>query len=230
MLVTIHQPNYMPWPGFFHKWMTSDVFVILDTVQYHKNEWQNRNRIKTVQGACWLTVPVHYRFPQRIVEVTIADTPWARKHCGTIEQAYAKAPYFDAYWPEILRLLQQTWSNLADMNTALIRLLGGFVGCRAPLYRSSEMDVDEEDPSMRLVRLTRALGGDGYLSGQEGRHYLDTGCFPEHGVDLWFQRVEPPVYPQLHGEFIPYLSVLDLLFNVGPEAARVIRSMGGVSR
>ena len=230
MLVTIHQPNYMPWPGFFHKWMTSDAFVILDSVQYHKNDWQNRNRIKTAQGAHWLTVPVHYRFPQCINEVMVADTPWARKHCASVEQAYAQAPYFDAYWPEIASLLRQGWKNLAEMNMALIRLLGGFVDCRAPLHVASEMDVQEEDSSMRLVRLTKALGGDAYLSGQEGKHYLDTACFPAHGVELWFQRVEPPVYPQLHGEFIPYLSVLDLLFNVGPEAARVIRDMGGVNR
>jgi len=228
MLVTIHQPNYLPWTGFFHKWLLADAFVILDTVQYHKNEWQNRNRIKTAQGAQWLTVPVHYQFPQRIDEVEIAGLGWVRKQVTAIEQAYAKAPYLDHYWPEIRTLLLRDWQHISRLNTRLIRQLGEMLGCTAPLYLASEMRTSEEEPTKRLIALTRELEGTAYLSGREGRNYLRQEAFAAASLELWFQEAEAPRYPQLHGAFISHLSVIDLLFNVGPDAAAVIRKMGGI--
>lgn len=226
MLVTIHQPNYMPWPGFFNKWMLADAFVILDTVQYHKNEWQNRNRIKTAQGAAWITVPVTYRFPERINEVGIAAGPWARKQVAMIEQAYAKAPYLDEFWSPIRELLIQPHDRVSDLNIALIRLLGDILGCTAPLHVASEMAVACDEQSGRLIEICRQLGGSGYLSGQEGRNYLDRTAFDEAGISLWFQQAAAPHYPQLHGDFISHLSVIDMLFNVGNEAKALVREMG----
>jgi len=230
VLVTIHQPNYMPWPGFFHKWLISDAFVILDTVQYHKNEWQNRNRIKGVNGAQWLTVPVSYSFPQSIAEVAIATPNWARKQIAAIEQAYARAPYVDDYWPELRALLEQPWQKIAELNTAVIRKLGEMLACNAPLHIASQMATDSSDPSGRLISLCRELGGDAYLSGREGRGYLQPQQFSQAGVDLWFQEVEAPVYPQLHGPFISHLSVIDMLFNVGPATPETILTMGDKKR
>jgi hypothetical protein len=230
MLVTIHQPNYLPWSGFFHKWMLADAFVILDTVQYHKNEWQNRNRIKTANGPQWITVPVGYRFPQRIDEVTISGDAWVRKQARAIEQAYAKAPYLDDYWPELRAILSRDWQHIARLNSRLIRAVGEMLGCTAPLHIASEMATCEEDPTERLIQLTRELGGDAYLSGREGRNYLQQEAFSAAGLELWFQEAEAPVYPQLHGEFVSHLSVIDLLFNVGPDAAEVIRKMGEIAR
>lgn len=227
MLVTIHQPNYLPWPGFFHKWLISDAFIILDTVQYHKNEWQNRNRIKAVGGAQWVTVPVSYRFPQTIGEVGIAQPNRARKQIAAIEQAYAKAPYTDDYWPQLREVMEQPWEKIADLNIAIIRTLGGMLGCKAPLYLASEMAVVSDDPTQRLISLCRELDGDGYLSGSEGRNYLERERFTDAGIDLWFQEVEAPCYPQLHGGFISHLSVIDMLFNMGPEASGMILRMGG---
>jgi len=124
MLVTIHQPNYLPWPGFFNKWLQSDIFVILDTVQFHKNDWQNRNRIKTANGVLWLSVPVHFKFPDAISYVNIANDRWARKQIASIEQSYGKLPFFSAYWPEIRDVLAAPWTGLSEMNVALIRILG----------------------------------------------------------------------------------------------------------
>jgi len=230
MLVTIHQPNYLPWPGFFNKWMQSDAFVILDTVQFHKNDWQNRNRIKSINGASWLSVPVHFHFPDAISEVQIADMNWAKKQMSSIRQSYAKAPFFAAYWPEIEAILSAQWRSLRDMNMALIRLLGRMLGCHAPLYMASDLPVTEQDPTMRLIALCRLLQADGYLSGSEGRNYLLQHRFREHDIALWFQHATAPVYPQLHGDFIPYLSVIDLLFNVGDEATKTVREMGGKVR
>ncbi len=226
MLVTIHQPNYLPWPGFFHKWLISDAFVILDTVQYHKNEWQNRNRIKTAQGAQWVTVPVAYRFPQTIMEVTVAQPNWARKQIAAIEQAYAKAPYIDACWPRLREVLQQPYEKIADLNIAVIRLLGEMLGCEAPLHLASAMETVSDDPTRRLISLCEELDGDGYLSGREGRGYLEKEKFSDAGIELWFQEVEAPRYPQLHGDFISHLSVVDMLFNVGPATSEMILRMG----
>jgi len=227
-LITIHQPNYMPWSGFFHKWMLADVFVILDTVQFHKNEWQNRNQIKTAQGAQWITVPVTYRFPQTIQEVGIAPSNWAKKQIASIEQAYAKAPYFAQSWAPIKSILQQKHTRLPPLNTALIQALGKQLGCTAPLVIASDLPVQQDDPSQRLIDICQHLEGDAYLSGAEGRNYLQTQAFKQAGLDLFFQDVKPPTYPQQHGDFIPYLSALDVLLNIGDDAQTVIREMGGM--
>jgi len=224
--ITIHQPNFLPWPGFFHKWANADAMLLLDTVQYEKNEWQNRNRIKTAQGVKWITVPVNYRYPQKICEVGIADQRWQRKLCGGIEQAYARAPYIEDYWPQIRQILYQPYDLLRDLNTALIHLVGGFLGCSAPLYMASDLGVENTDPTGRLLELCAVLGGDAYLSGQEGRAYLNSNAFASRGLSLYFQAVEAPVYPQLHGDFVSHLSILDLLFNVGQEASVVVKNMG----
>lgn len=216
----------MPWSGFFHKWMLADSFVILDTVQYHKNEWQNRNQLKTAQGKQWVTVPVTYRFPQRIKEVGIAPGPWAKKQISSIEQAYAKAPYFEAYWPPIKMVLQTPYTLLADLNVTLIQTMGKQLGCTAPLLRASDLPIIQQDPTQRLIEICSFLGGDTYLSGAEGRNYLQTEAFQKAELSLVFQEVAPPSYTQIHGEFVPYLSALDVLFNIGESAHAVIRKMG----
>jgi len=227
-LITIHQPNYLPWPGFFHKWMISDAFIILDTVQYHKNEWQNRNRIKTPQGTQWLTVPVTYRFPQSIQQVGIATTPWARKQLAAIEQNYAKAPYLANYLPALRDVLNQPWQSLSALNVEMIRVLGAMVGCEAPLLLASEMAGVSDDPTQRLIDLCQSLGGTAYLSGSEGRNYLQQSVFQDAGLKLYFQSVQAPCYPQLHGEFISHLSLLDLLFHCGDASKDIIHAMGGM--
>jgi len=230
VLVAIHQPNYLPWPGFFHKWMLSDAFVVLDTVQFSKNDWQNRNRIKASHGVQWLTVPVRYQFPARLADVKIAPGPWARKHRATLAQAYGKAPYSAAYSEVIDNILSQPWCHLCELNIRLIRELGAMLGCKAPLYVASQMQTQADEPSRRLVMLCRELGATAYLSGVEGRKYLDTEEFDQAGVELWFQEAKPPVYPQLYGEFISHLSVVDLLFNVGSGAGKMISKMGRMVR
>ncbi len=229
--ITIHQPNYLPWPGFFHKWMVADALVVLDTVQYHKNEWQNRNRIKGCNGVQWVTTPVHYDFGQRIMDVDIASTNWAKKQIGAISQAYARAPYFDRYWPPLHELLLQAadqgWT-LSRLNSAVIALLGAQLGCTAPLHIASQMESASEEPTKRLIELCHQLNGDSYLSGAEGRNYLQRELFAREGMELCFQQVEAPVYPQLHGAFVSHLSAIDLLYNVGEQAEEIVRNMGEV--
>ncbi|MDX8389202.1 MAG: WbqC family protein [Mariprofundaceae bacterium] len=227
-LIAIHQPNYLPWPGFFHKWFISDAFVLLDTVQFHKNEWQNRNQIKSAHGVQWLTVPVTYRFPQTIDNVGIHASPWARKQCAAIEQAYRKTPFFELYWFELRELLLGDWQLLSQLNIAIIRWLGEKLQCKQPLHIASEFDVQAEDPTKRLIAICQTLGGDAYLSGVEGKNYLEDSSFSDVGINLYFQKVEAPVYAQLHGDFISHLSVVDMLFNVGAAQSIVlIEQMGG---
>jgi len=225
--VAIHQPNFLPWPGFFHKWMHADCLILLDTVQFEKNEFQNRNRIKTAHGVIWLTVPVHYRFPMRIAEVRIVPGPWPKKHRRTIEQAYAKAKAFSEVWPQLAPLWEDVPVLLRDFNLRLLRKIGAMLGCPMQVCLASELGVDDPDPSRRLVRLIKAVGGKVYLAGAGAKNYMALEPFAEAGIEVRLQRVTPPVYEQLHGEFVPFLSVLDLLLNTGKEAARIVRTMGG---
>ncbi len=227
-IVTIHQPNYMPWSGFFHKWLMADVFVILDTVQFHKNDWQNRNRIKTAQGEQWLTVPVNYRFPQKIEDVTIMQNNWVKKQCASIEQAYARSPYLTEYWSPVKDILQRQHLKLADLNIEIIAVMGKMLGCTAPLYLASALNIKNDDPSQRLITITKHFQSNHYLSGSEGRNYLNNKAFSDAGISLLFQSVQPPVYPQFHGAFIPSLSALDVLLNIGEDARELIANMGGM--
>ncbi len=227
-IISIHQPNYLPWSGFFHKWLLADTFVILDNVQYHKNEWQNRNQIKTAQGKTWLTVPVTYRFPQRIEEVEIMPNHWAKKQMSSISQAYAKAPFFHDYWPGLQVILQNQQLRLVDLNCQIIRYLGQALGCTAPLHLASSLSLKHSEPTARLIEICQCFAADTYLSGAEGRNYLQTAAFSHANINLTFQHISPIIYPQLHGEFIPYLSVLDVLFNLGEDAQGVILNMGGM--
>ena len=219
-----HQPQYLPWLGFFDKLDQADVFVLLDNVQFKKNEWQNRNRIKTAAGWQWITVPVRHKFPQTIAEVEVnEDAPWRRKHLAAIDSNYAKAPYFDEVRPLIAPTLETAWSHLAPLNVELIRGLAATLGIDTRTALGSEVDA-REDPTLRLLDLCERFGADTYLSGAGARDYLDVGAFEEAGVAVRFQEFEHPVYPQLFGEFEPSLSAVDLLMNCGRESFSIIES------
>ena len=168
-VVAIHQPQFLPWLGYFDKLDRSDVFCLLDTVQYKKNEFQNRNRIKTADGWQWLTVPVTYRFPQRIYEVGVNQTvDWQRKHLQALKTNYSKAPYFGTYIARFEEFYQQSYELLAEVNVACIRLLMDLLGLKSKVVLSSSLQVETEDPTLRLVEICQALDGDTYLSGRDG--------------------------------------------------------------
>jgi hypothetical protein len=153
-VVAIHQPQYLPWLGYFDKLDRCDVFCLLDTVQYKKNEFQNRNRIKTVDGWQWLTVPVTYRFPQRIYEVGVNQTvDWQRKHLQALKTNYSKAPHFGTYIARFEEFYQQSYEMLADANVACIRLLMDLLGLKSKVVLSSSLQVQTEDPTLRLVEI-----------------------------------------------------------------------------
>ena len=227
MKVAIHQPHYLPWLGYFAKWAAADRFIFLDTVQYEKNGWQNRNRVKMAAGPRWLTVPIHARLGTPMREVTI-DTaqPWRERHLRAIEQAYAKAPELGRYRDALAAFYRQDWDRLAPLAMASSRWLAGALGVATPAVLASELVVEgtgaADDATARLVALCRAVGADTYLAGQDGARYMDTQRFVAAGIAVQAQRYEHPVYGQLHGEFAPFLSALDLLLTHGDEALAIL--------
>jgi hypothetical protein len=222
--VAIHQPHYLPWLGYFAKWAAADLFIMLDVVQYEKNGWQNRNRVKTRDGARWLTVPVHARLGTSISDVEVdGSQPWPARHLRTIEQAYAPAPWLGLYRDDLARLYATPWTRLAPLGGASARWLADAVGITTPCRLASELGVTDTDPTGRLVALCRAVGADTYLAGADGVRYMDLSRFEAAGIAVLAQRYDHPVYPQIHGDFVPFLSALDLLLSAGNQALSIIR-------
>lgn len=224
MKVAIHQPQYLPWLGHFAKLAAADCWIFLDTVQYEKNGWQNRNRIKTPRGAQWLTVPVQARLGTLIRDIPI-DTaqPWARRHVQALRVNYARAPHFARYFPELDRLLQRPWRLLADLNAEVTRFLAEALGLSRRMLRASKLSGTQADPTGRLVDLCRAVGADTYLAGQDGARYMDLDQFRASRIAVLVQGYEHPTYAQLHGDFLPFLSVVDLLLNHGESSLQILR-------
>ena len=219
------QPGYLPWLGFFDQLQRSDCFIFYDDVQYDKNGWRNRNRIKSSAGEPhWLTVPVRiHNLTQRLNETEIDDrAPWPRKHVRTIRQFYAKAPYLNSYLPELEDLLLgRNWQLLCELDFAVIKLMCKWLGLERETMRSSELPVSG-DRSERLVNFCRHLQANNYLSGNAAQDYLDVQSFASNGIDVEWQNYKHPTYPQQHGAFTPFLSALDLVLNCGEASAGII--------
>lgn len=230
MKIGILQPSYLPWLGFFEQIERTDIFVLYDDVQYDKNGWRNRNRIKTDKGAQWLTVPVLYKFRERplIREIEISpDSGWARKHLNAIRLQYRKASHFEGYFPGFEKLLSKSaYKLLLDLDLAVIRWFLDQLGLKCKPYLSSELGI-KGDRNERLVKICQHFGADCFYEGASGKNYLDEALFWKANIRIEYQDFHHPVYPQLHGNFIPYLSTLDLLFNCGKKSLEVIK--GGKS-
>ena len=218
MIVAAHQPNFAPWLGFFDKMLHADVLVLLDSVQFTKRGYQNRTRIKGRSGPHWLTVPVvtKGRYDQMTRDVEIDDTAdWRRVHLRTFQSALARAPHSDA----LLECLEPVYAQsgrrrLVEVTTELIGEIVKRLEIPTRLVALSDLNC-EGSGSRLMLNLTRAVGGDTYLSGTTGRTYLEPDMFAEAGVELRYHEFVPFEYPQLHGPFVPGLSCLDYLANVG---------------
>lgn len=218
MIVSIHQPNFAPWLGFFDKMAHSDILVLLDTVQLVKRGYQNRARIKSTNGPRWLTIPVlkKGRFYQLTREAEVDEkSDWRTVHQRTLDHVLSKAPYrqelVDCIKPAYIR---KDLHRLADFNTTLIRIIVDRLGIRTHLVMASELECDGKS-SQLMVNLTKAVGGDVYLSGPTGRCYLEPKIFSAECVALRYHTFDPFEYPQQFGPFIPGLSCFDYLANVG---------------
>jgi hypothetical protein len=218
--VAIHQPQYLPYLGFFHKLCRCDIFVALDNVQFQKNGLQNRNKIKTRQGWQWLTVPVLQDFGQPIMEVVInRNVPWQRKHCNAIASNYGRAPFFNEFGPSLKLLLEQEWHRLNQLDMALAKWAMEALSIETPIVHASELSVEGNQTEL-LIAICQAVGADCYLSGTGGRRYMDLEAFAAAGITVEWQTFTSPVYPQLFPqvEFVPDLSAVDAIFNCGAKA------------
>jgi len=232
MLVGIHQPHYLPWLRYVEKIARSDVFIVLDDVDYEKGGHQNRNRIKTAHGALQLTVPVRRSLQRPIPEIEIdVRSRWQEKHRTALEQSYRQASYWERYWPALAGIWEREWSHLAELNRAMLEALLPLFGITTPVVYSSTIPVRGQS-TRRLAELCRAVGGDAYLSGANAVDtYLDDGVLREAGIRLVRQEWEAPVYRQLYPRagFVPDLSVLDLLMNEGPRSLEILLAAGGAT-
>jgi hypothetical protein len=221
--VAIHQPQYLPWLGYLDKLDRADVFVLLDTVQFKKNEWQNRNRIRTAQGWQYLTVPVLHEFLQHLDQVRINNlTDWRRKHRTALETHYRKAPHYDRYAPAFRDLYSRDWERLAPLNIEVIRMLTEAFGITTKLVEASRFTA-RDDQTGRLVDLCKAIGADRYLAGEGGRAYMNPAEFEAAGITVEFQEFAHPEYAQVYAPFITGLSAIDLLFNCGSDGIELLR-------
>jgi len=226
MIATIMQPTYLPWIGYFDLMDNADVFVLFDTVQFEKQAWQQRNRVKTSENtAKWLSVPVKQDLGQRIRDVKIdASNPWRRKHWGSIEQYYKRAPYWKTYSDGLAEIYAQPWDSLYKLNFTLINFLKDQVGITTRLVQASDIPVSGEKVGL-LVNICHNLKADLYLSPVRAADYIEKdNVFAVEGITLQYHQYTHPVYPQLFGEFLPYMSVIDLLFNQGSKSLEIIRS------
>ena len=223
MIVAVHQPQYLPWLGYFDKIRRADVFCYLNDVQYKKNEWQNRNRIKTAQGWQWMTVPVRYRFPQKINEVYINNAvEWKKKHLQAMLTNYNRAPYFKQVVVILEDAFSKEWEFISELNVHLIESFKKLLNLEAKKSVCSSGLKLREEPTDRLIDICRALGADTYLAGQGGMEYIDLERFEKNGLKVIVQEFKHPVYPQMFEEFQSHLSIVDLLCNCGPESMNII--------
>jgi hypothetical protein len=234
MKIAIHQPHYLPWPGYFAKWAAADLFVFLDTVQYEKNGWQNRNQIKTADGPRWLTVPVRAKLGTLIRDVLVdSSQPWRARHVTAIEKAYGGAPCWGRYRDELEAFYERGWERLAPVAVASAEWLAGKLGLTTSTRLASDIEVPavaRGDATARLVALCRAVGADTYLAGRDGARYMDIAQFTAAGIAVETQQYNHPVYTQEHGEFVPSLSALDLLLMHGDEALGILNEGSTWSR
>jgi hypothetical protein len=231
MILACHQPNFMPWTGFFFKAMVADRLVLLDDAQFPLGgSWVNRNRLKNDQGELWLTVPVwkRGRSLQRIDAVEICfEENWQKKHLLSLEHAYKHAPYWEEHRGFFREIYERPWQRLLELNLAILDFLRHHLGIDRPFFLSSTFAVSGKG-SERLVDLCRAVGANAYLTVLSSRKYLDETLFHRQGIRLVYYTYEPPVYPQLWGEFRANLSTIDLLLTCGAKSPHLIRPAGRI--
>jgi hypothetical protein len=216
MIVSIHQPQYLPYIGYIYKILKSDVFVFLDDAQYKKNEWQNRNRIKGPNGLIWLTVPVSFNFGNKINEAKIVQDNWSKKHLNSIKSAYSKSKYFKDFFPLIESFLSKDYENLSVLNIACVKMILEYLGVKKEIVISSTLGVNKTRTE-RLIEIVKKLNGDIYLSGDGGHGYLDEELFEKNNIKLFYLNYKTISYAQLWGDFVENLSVIDIIFNEGRE-------------
>ena len=225
-LVVIHQPDFMSWPGFFDRLLKSDIYVVLDNVQYvnsSSRSWMNRDKIKTAKGESWLTVGVR-KCPREtpINEVMLTDTmDWRGNNLNLLRENYRKAPFFGEIMPYVEELYSFKCERMMDFNMESIKMLMKLFDISIDIVIASTLNPEGKNNTL-VVDIIKKLGCHRYLSGTGARDYYDPEVYKKAGIEVIWQEFTPPVYPQQFGEFIPYLSSIDMLFNCGIEESRAL--------
>lgn len=227
MIVSINQPAYLPWLGYFDRIAASDLHVVLDTVQFEKNSFVNRNKIRTAKGWTWLTVPVSTggqfgNLPINRLKIA-ADAPWARKHWSTIEQTYGRAPWFAEHRAFFAGLYGREWGHLLDLMNELTGYLLRAFAIKVPLVSATTIPTSAAKSDL-VLEICRRVGATVYLSGPLGRHYLNAASFEDAGIEIVYHDYRHPEYPQLYPGFEPFMAAIDLLFMIGPKSGEILRT------
>lgn len=221
--LAILQPSYIPWMGYFEQIIHVDIFVFYDDVQYTKNDWRNRNKIKAHNSDIWLTVPIKEPIHKKINEVIIDDTKnWRIKHLKTIQQFYNKSNYFKDIYPLLENNINSNISSISVLSINIIKDLSKYLDLNTKFYLSSELNISG-DKNNRLINICRYFNINNYYSGLAAKNYIDADIFKNNNINITFQNYKHPSYKQLNGSFLPYLSIIDLLFNHGKESIEIIK-------
>ena len=222
--LVVLQPSFLPWLGYLDQYDWADVFVLYDDTQFDKNGWRNRNRILTPNGVTWVTVPVKTKGLNKPLNLEVPinnQTNWQKKMLASIRQSYSKAPHFDAFFPGLEEAMSPTYERLLDLNLATLKWITDSLGMPWKVVRSSEIDVPGRKTE-RLVAICEKFEATDYLTGDAARDYLEEQQFEDAGVNVHWHSYEHPVYDQGKEEFVPYLSVVDLLFREGPKSREIL--------
>jgi hypothetical protein len=223
--ISILQSNYIPWKGYFEMINMVDEFIIYDDAQYTKNDWRNRNKIKTIQGVQWITIPVYHSLSQKIKDVKISDSKWNKVHWKTIVTNYSKAHFFKEtrlLFEDLYLSRKETF--LSDINLVFIKAINEYLGINTKILNSSDFEL-KGDSNERLVYICKQASASIYLSGPAGRNYIDEELFNQEKIKIeWMNYDGYPEYPQLYPPFDPSLSILDLIFNTGTSCHQYFRN------
>lgn len=228
MIVTIHQPEFLPYLGFSERLASADIFVVLDDVGYEKNGFINRNKIKAKEGPMWLTIPVLGRSPNKKINEVLIDNSknWQESLLGKIKLNYQKSPYFKEYYPFLENALSKKWEKISELDVHLIENIIKFLDINIKVEKTSLFRIEGEKTE-RLVNICKKFNADTYLSGPAGKDYMDLDLFKKAGIKVVFHEFLHPKYNQqfLEKGFLPYMSIIDLLFNEGENSGKIIKKL-----
>ena len=222
--IMIRQPGYMPNLGLFKKIQSCDIFVFLDDVQFSKDSFDNRNKIKTSSDFDWITVPLKRPvFGKKLNQISISnDVDWTKEHSDLLYENYKSAPYFSSYWYEIKKILDKKFILLVQLNLHLIDYFLKILKISTETIKSSELEISKTKTE-RLVEICSLLDASCYISGKGGRNYVDETLFQKSNIKLAYENFIHPKYSQLHGKFIENLSIIDLILNEGSNSSKILR-------
>jgi hypothetical protein len=225
-IVTIHQPNYIPWLGFFHKLFISDIYVAFDDVQFEKNSYNNRNKIKTSHGDYWLTVPIITKGKSKETLINNAQIDnkqnWAKKHLKNIQSNYSKSKFYEDYIWFFEETFDKNWEILSDLNMHILRWILKELKIDTKIVVSSDLKNKDGKKDELVLNICKIFKANIYVSGVLGKNYLNIDNFKKEGIYVYFQEYKHPKYSQLWEDFIPNMSIIDLLFNNGKESKKII--------